>query len=75
MPAIFHFEILKATFLNDCINEDDVSALIKYHAKSLLQNLLSTYISNISYSNFFSIDIISHIISLINILNFIKLIE
>ena len=50
-------------------------ALIKYKAIPLLLNLLSAYISNISYSNFFSIDIKSSIINLINILDFIKQIE
>ena len=73
--AIFLFETSRMIFLNGCINKDVVSALVKYDAKSLLQNSLSTYTGNISYLDFFSIDIKSPIINLIKILDFIKQIE
>ena len=66
------FETSRMIFLNGCINKDVVSSLVKYDAKSLLQNSLSTYTGNISYLDFFSIDIKSPITKPINTLDFTK---
>ena len=73
--TIFLFETSRMNFFNGYINKDVISALVKYDAKPLLRNSLSTYISNISYLDFFSIDIGYLIRNPINILNFIKEIE